>query len=80
MPKKGFKMSSIGEIIYDMNHILSTKLSKIPGVGDEIISMQKVLCDYVFDPLVINGTHAGCDAINDIYRSLEGKETGGLER
>lgn len=68
------------EFVYDLNKSAAEATLAIPLIGGYLHESQKLTCDYVINPIVIGGTHIGCDAIEDVYNAHHGlpskQETG----
>ena len=58
-------------ILYADVFNISSAISETPIVSDELLEAQKLFCDYIMNPLIINGTHVGCDAVHDVHHGLQ---------
>ena len=54
---------------YNFNYASAEVTRDIPLIGKPLLSLQKAMCDYVYDPLS-GGNHVGCDGIDDVYHGL----------
>lgn len=55
--------------VYDFNYSGAETTRDIPLIGGTLLGLQKLTCDYIYDPLS-GGDHVGCNGIDDVYHGL----------
>lgn len=63
-------MTDIKKGVYNFNYGVAEASRDVPLIGGALLGAQKLMCDWVYDPLTFGGDHVGCIAVDDVYHGL----------